>query len=264
MGINSASIDWRLYGVSLIIKSESLQLHKDKLNCTMENYNMAVTFSAVLPITKLEENLRNKMIKKCANAHSEILNITIVVYGRQQLYSLQEKLILRATICKENTVVNAIIQKLMKDNSWGYESWLQGEAMDEIDSWINLIHTNGDMDEILSFDSSRNQSASIQLEENLLFKKSYFVKKSCMTNQLYWSSFATAYYRMNKKYTLSQYQRLELILFTSTEVNGQCLASQMFFWHVLSLAPSELNKYINEFGTLYLYLSHLFVNIINR
>ena len=264
MGIDVKNLDWRLYGCTLIIKSSKLKLHKDTLNGVLDNYSMAVVFSSLIESTALSLSTRKELSERLQMDTDEYLNMTVVVYGRHQIESLYNKYEMRRKICDQNKIVNGIINRVSSCTSWGYESWLHHDAKDQIHKWLKNDNYSKTMNDIIHFKSRLTQSNHLQEKENMLFKQSFIIQKSKMSKQLYWSSFVSTFYAMRLNFLLSENDLWEILLFMSTEVNGQCIVVQLFQWHILPMSQSTLDTQINKSGSMFAFLCKTLIFVINR
>ena len=81
---------------------------------------------------------------------------------------------------------------------------------------------------------------------------------------MYWSSFVSTFYAMRLKFLLSENDLWEILLFMSTEVNGQCVVVQLFQWHILPMSQSTLERQINKSGSMFAFLCMTLIFVINR
>ena len=264
MGIDTTYIDWRLYGCTIIFTADALNLHIDKYNAIHENYNMVVVFSTVIHLNALPESVYFEL-KEIHNFKSkQFLNCTVVTYGRQQIESFLKKYENRKSICIENPSVRDFIHGVTKDATWGYECWLHNGAKEYINDNIPVLNAEKLKTIVQGFNSRLNQSKENQMKENQLFLHTFCSIPALMSKQLYWSSFTTVYYRMQIVFNLEEYDMFEVFLFLATETNGQCLISQMFFWHILCMEENQLKQYIEACGSIYIFLCNVLVRTVNR
>ena len=264
MGLCPKEIDWRLYGCTLIFKADKLKMHKDIYNCTEDNYSMVVTFNSIFNFEDLPSYWVNCIKEELKNNIPSLLNMTVVICGRRQLTSLLNKITLRKDCSERNPLVRYFIKGVLRDHTWGYEAWLHDSAFTYIQSQIDVLRNETLMRYVSNFKSSLSQSESVQMMENKLFKMTFCVIPAMMSKQLYWSSYATIYFRLQLTFELNEYEMFEVFLFLATESNGQCLLWQVFTWHVMSMNESELRSKIENSGSLYVFLCSILENTINR
>ena len=263
IGINGDKNDWRIYGCTLTFKSDCLKVHKDKFNGREENFSMVVVFNATLCLNEIPPSVINDINTKCGKDNN-FLNMTIVVYGRQVISNWLNKFKLREKYCQENVIIKNIVRRVLSTDDWGYENWLYNHAGSELKLWIKKLHENNWLERIKNFRSDVRQDDNVQLSENTLFDKSFFPKKSMFTKQLYWSSFASVFFAIRLKFTLSDRELWDVFLFIATEVNGQCVVSQLLYWHILPLRQCDLMKKIKAFGSMFALLSYILIHVVNR
>ena len=120
------------------------------------------------------------------------------------------------------------------------------------------------MSKINTFISKLSQEDEQQMQENKLFKQSFLTIPSFMTKSLYWSSFATVFFSFVQRFTLTQLQICEAVIFMAVEPNGQCIIWHLFYWHVLRLKEEEFCIGVKDNGSLYGFLCMILIKVINR
>ena len=261
LGMEGTVSDWRVFGATLIVRSDGVKMHKDTRNSIHDNFSMVLSFNHVMQSDVIPLHIRKKIF--CDATVPEYFNVNLVVYGRQCVDSLVEKFEKRKTTMNNYPILNSIITALTESDSYSYDDWLSTHAEAELINKIPVMSSQQMKDKIMSYNASASEFYNIQHNQNDLFNSTFYAKPSVMNKALYWSSMVTAYYNMMFRFQLSCWECWELIMFLATELNGTYIVGKMFFWYLLQMTPDEYKKKVNKFPSHYIFLCHILKTSVN-
>ena len=265
LGIISQQLDWRLFGVTLVFYSNQLHLHRDVLNSMKDNYSMVVCFNHVIDSSTIPLSQQVPSLKKLEKeTGSYYFNMSLLCYGRHCVDAVSDKLNARSLAKDRDPIVNDFFNRVLKDDSWEYESWLLHRGQNELKRNITVLKDPDVSFQIDTFTQSLQQSLDAQHRENELHQTILWAKQSVLPKFLYWSSYVTAFYRTCIDMELTIREAFEVYLFMCVETNGQSLIAHTFFWHLLRMDKSDFRENVRSSGSVYSFLTSIISDTVNR